>query len=367
MHVISGLHVGGAEMMLYRLLANSQSQDAVVVSFTSQGELATKIRQLGIEVIELNRGSLIATCRQLLSLIDQHKPQLIQSWLYRADLIAGIAARIKRTPVAWNVRQTQVGVVQGQRHIWLTQRLNALLSWFLPTKIVYCAEAARLSHEAIGYAKQKSVVINNGIDTEKYALHENLRRKQRQDWEVFNNDVVIGMVGRFDPLKNHQRFVCIVNKVIKACPQHNIKAVLVGRGINKSNLTLMRTINALGLREKFLLIDETEDMVSAYSAMDIHLLTSDNEGWPNALGEALSMGLPCVSTDVGDVGVMMYDKSAVIDVNDESAFVQSVVNYVNLSSGERWKLAKMNRGFVQKNSSLESTVNGYDALYLSLV
>ncbi len=367
MHVISGLHVGGAEMMLYRLLSNSQlpAEQMVIVSLTQHGELASKIRQLDIEVIELQRSSFFTTLKQLKNIIDKYQPYLIQSWLYRADLLAGFAAKRKKIPVIWNVRQTQVAKIKSQEHIWLGQRINAILSKWLPKKIVYCAQAARHSHENIGFAKDKGIVIANGVDTEKYVFHESLRRAQRQSWDLFNNDVLIGMVGRFDPLKNHKRFIRVLKQVIDACPQHNIKAVLVGRGINQHNHTLVQQIQACQLKEHFLLIDQTEDVVSALSAMDIHVLTSDNEGWPNVLGEAMSVGLPCVATNVGDVSLMLYDKSAVIDIEDENRFVQKVIEYINLPSGERWKLAKANREFIHKNSSLETTVKRYDDLYLN--
>ncbi len=274
-------------------------------------------------------------------------------------------AKRKKIPLVWNVRQTQVAKVKNQEHIWIVQRINAVLSRWLPKKIVYCAEAARHSHENIGFARNKAVVIANGVDTEKYVSHENLRRSQRQSWELFNNDVLIGMVGRFDPLKNHQRFMRILKKVVDACPQHNIKAVLVGRGINQHNRELMIYAEKYHVKNRLLLIDETDDVVSTLNAMDVHVLTSDNEGWPNVLGEAMSVGLPCVATDVGDVNIMMYDKSAAIAPKDENRFAQKVAEYINLPSGERWKLAKMNREYIHKNSSLETTVKDYDDLYLS--
>ncbi len=80
MHVISGLHVGGAEMMLLRLLSSSQLpvERIIVVSLTQHGELASKIRQLGVEVIELPRSSFLNTLKQLGQLIDQRQPYLIQ-------------------------------------------------------------------------------------------------------------------------------------------------------------------------------------------------------------------------------------------------------------------------------------------------
>ena len=366
MHIVSGLHVGGAEMMLYRLLSHSRIQNTLVVSLNSHGELTKQIRQIGIDVIELDRGSLFITLKQLNVLIDQYHPTVLQSWLYRADLLAALAGWRKKVPVVWNVRQTEVGWVNSQAHIWWVQRLNAVLSRFLPKKIVYCAQAAKESHHAIGYASRKAEVIGNGIDIEKFTFHESVRRSQRQEWNIYNNDILIGMVGRFDPLKNHARFFRIFKQVTDLYSKGNIKGVLIGRGINAQNNELMQDLGRYGLSEKIILIDELTDVVPAYSAMDIHLLTSDNEGWPNVLAEAMSMGLPCVCTYVVDAKKILYDVTAAISINSEKQFSEKVIEYIKLSVNERWKLAKMNREKIQKKSSLQSTVDRYDDLYLNL-
>lgn len=370
MHIISGLHVGGAEMMLYRLLLNID-QPSLVISLTQHGELTEKIRQQGVEVIELERASIFSTVKKLLSLIDQHQPKLIQSWLYRADLIAGIAGRIKHIPVIWNVRQTQVARVVGQNHIWLIQRLNALLSYLLPKQIVYCAEAAKASHVDIGFSKKRAIVISNGVDTQTFFPNNALRSKQRQQWNIDHEEVLIGMVGRFDPLKNHSRFLRIIDQVIdhmiKACPHLVTKAVLVGRGINQDNTILTNLIAQYSLEDYVLLIDEVEDVVSVFNGLDMHILTSDNEGWPNVIGEALSVGLPCVATDVGDVASILIEQGTVFSVDDESGFANAVINQIikhsSMSDSQRQQQANNNHQFAQKQCSLQKTLKQYDDLY----
>jgi glycosyltransferase involved in cell wall biosynthesis len=334
-----------------------------VVSFTEKGELAEKIRQLGIEVIELKRGSFFAVFRQLIKLVNQYQPNVMQSWLYRADLVSGLVGRIKGIPVVWNIRQTQVAKVRGQNHIWLIQRLNALLSHILPRQIIYCAQAAKSSHEAIGFSRTKNLVINNGIDTNKFKSDESLRTRQRHQWEIDGDECLIGMVGRFDPLKNHARFLRIVSKAVQLCPELNIRAVLIGRGINKDNKELNSLIQKCQLNEQIILVDETDEIISALNAMDVHVLTSDNEGWPNVLGEALSVGLPCVTTNVGDVKMMMSDQDSVIAVNDENRFVDKLIEKMILQKEQRQQLAEQNRRFIHEHCSLESTVKEYDDLY----
>lgn len=367
MHIISGLSVGGAEMMLYRLLSYSQlQQQSIVVSLTADGELVDKIRQLGIEVIELERGSIISAIKQLSSVVEQRQPAMLQSWLYRADLLAAWVAWRKKLPLIWNVRQTEVGKVRGQTHIWWAQRLSAIVSKIIPRKIVYCAQAARVSHEKIGYAAAKGVVICNGIDTQKLVFDESLRRSQRQTWNAHNDEMLIGMVGRYDPLKNHARFLRVLRDVRMLCPKTDVKGVLVGRGIHSNNTALMTLIQQYGLVGQVLLVEEVADVLPVYCALDVHLLSSDNEGWPNVLAEAMSIGLPCVSTNVGDVAFILDEASAAIDIANEDQLAEKVAEYVQLSKSERWKLGKLNREKIQKNSSLQSSVARYDDLYLKI-
>ena len=367
MHVISGLHVGGAETMLYRLLSQSSLQkNSVVISLSSGGELTEKIRQLGVEVIELPRGSLFSTLKRLAEQVQLYKPNVLQSWLYRADLLTSWVAWRARIPLIWNVRQTEVAMVAQQSHIWWAQRMAVYVSKWLPKKIIYCAQAAKNSHEHIGYKQSKGMVINNGVDTQHFSMDESLRRAQRQDLGVLNDEMLVGMVGRFDPLKNHARFLRVLRDVIKQCPKQTVKGVLVGRGINIENDELMELIQRYDLVGKIELIEEVDNIQPLYCALDVHVLTSDSEGWPNVLAEAMSVGLPCVATDVGDVSGILSDRSEVINRNNETQIAKKVVEFVQLPKSERWKIGKLNREKIQQNSSLQSAVERYDDLYLNI-
>ena len=239
MHVISSLNIGGAEMMLYRLLQRSNTSPSIVVSLTKGGELTAQIRKLNIEVIEIERTSLIQSLFLLQKIVKKFQPKVIQSWLYRADLLSLIISGKQKIPVIWNIRQTEVGRVKNQFHIWFIQRLNAKLSK-MPHLIVYCANAAKLSHESIGYHSNHAVVIPNGVDTEKYDFNEQLRKQYREKWNIDPDEIVIGMIGRFDPLKNHARFCRIFRKVQEHFSEKSLKAMLVGRGINQENTELTK-------------------------------------------------------------------------------------------------------------------------------
>jgi len=367
MHVISGLHTGGAEMMLLRLLKQQKvvvKENTIVVSLTQGGAIAEGLREAGIKVVQLPRASFIKSFVALNRLVSEYNPNLIQSWLYRADLLAGLVGRLRRVNVIWNVRQTETARVNGQVHIWVIQRLNALLSYIIPSEIVYCAHAAKKSHQGIGYSKSKGVIISNGVDTERFLPDMKLKANKRHSLGIADDEFVIGMVARLDPLKNHERFFRVMNDVFKSKLQQKIRLLLVGRNIDTSNTALSYMLEQYDLEDESLLVGEQEDIPSFLNAMDIHLLTSDSEGWPNVLGEAMSSGCLCVATDVGDVShILKMDSDSVVAKHDEVAMAKRITRFIGMSEQERVNWSKEARESIQQQYSLDETIEQYNRLY----
>src|SRR5581483_4094369 len=101
-------------------------------------------------------------------LVRSTRPDVVQTWLYHADLIGGLAARSLRIPVVWGVRQTAPDTAGNKRHTRLAAALGARLSSVVPARIVCNSEAARLDHVAMGYDASRMVVIPNGVDTDRF-------------------------------------------------------------------------------------------------------------------------------------------------------------------------------------------------------
>lgn len=366
-HIISGLHVGGAEMMLYRLLQNTSYQEAVVVSLKSEGKVSTMIRELNIPVYHLgltrNPFSL-SNLSELTRLIEKYQPHVVQSWLYAADLLGGYIVKRNNRPIVWNIRQSETAWVAKQWHIACMQRLSAFLSKGLPDKIVYCAHTAKKSHQAIGYRKQDSLVVANGVDTDRFVRNQSVRERIRKQWGIDDDTKAIGMVGRYDVLKNQHRFLRVFSKVLQQFEQP-LKAVLIGRGINEDNDALVQDIKRLGLEKHCLLLGESSEIPEIMNGLDIHLLTSDNEGWPNVLAEAMSCELPCIATKVGDVAEILGSAEYVVHVDNENEMVNACNKLLAMNNQQLRKIGEQHRQRVIEHFSLSKTVSDYDALYLS--
>ena len=165
-HIITGLNNGGAEGVLFRLCAFDASNTHIVISLMDEGKYGPLLRDAGITVYSLNMragkvslGGLI----KLYKLLRLLRPDVVQTWMYHADLIGGLVAKVAGVKsVFWNVRHSTLEPGKSKRSTILVAKTSAYLSSWVPNRIVYCAHSAQAVHEAIGYKVGKAVVIANG-------------------------------------------------------------------------------------------------------------------------------------------------------------------------------------------------------------
>ena len=368
MHVITGLKVGGAERMLLRLLNHTRHR-AIVVSLTDRGQLGEKIESLGVPVhcMGLSRNlSVLQGLAKLKSVMRQYRPAVVQSWLYAADFLCSFATASLNIPLWWNVRQSETHWVREQWHVGINQRINARLSSRWPDGIVYCADAARQTHHRIGYQGRIETVIPNGIDTQAFIPSDDRRNRLRKNWvsDVTQSTVILGIVGRYDPLKNHDRFLEVMARLRQQLGRdREVIALMVGRNIDNNNSDLMSKVMALGLGDHCHLLGERDDIGDLMNAMDLVLLTSNSEGWPNVLGEAMACGRICVSSDVGDVALVTAEAGFVVNPVTTMDFVAKCEQALNLDEASRIQLQQRARQRIVDHFSIERAVKQYDTLY----
>ena len=167
-HIISGLNDGGAEAVLFRLCTHDTAHQHVVISLSDEGKYGQQLLGKGIVVHALgmrpNRPSPLAFWR-LVRLLRSHKPDVVQTWMYHADLLGGLAARMAGIKtIVWGIHHTTLEPGKSKKTtIWIA-KLLAKLSWWLPSRIAVCAQRAMDVHEALGYDRSKMRFIPNGYD-----------------------------------------------------------------------------------------------------------------------------------------------------------------------------------------------------------
>lgn len=369
-HLITSLATGGAETALFRLVTatDRRKQEQVVISLTDEGVYGPRLREAGISVFALGmqrgRFSLSAFLR-LVRLLRQQKPDVIQTWLYHADLLgllAGGIAGIRR--IAWNIRcsVTDERYVRGQAGVVL--RLLALLSP-IPRAVVSNSTAGQRVHTSLGYRPRQWRIIPNGLDIATFRPDPTAYRDMRVELGVPPETLLVGLVARYDPLKDYPTFLQTAVRVIRR--RRDVHFVAVGSGVSPANKDLARLLRHLAISDRVHLLGERRDTPRLNAAFDVAMCTSTGEGFPNVLIEAMSCGVPCVSTDVGDAAVVIADTGLVAPAADPDKLAEAVLQLVETDPVRRHARGAAARQRVQEHYSLPIMVAHYQALYDSLI
>ncbi|MFZ5893970.1 MAG: glycosyltransferase [Myxococcota bacterium] len=366
-HVITGLGTGGAELMLARLLPQLEKagMPTLVVSLKGQGELADLIRRQGTPVIslELERPKRwIPNSASLGRALRSFRPTVVQTWMYHADLLGGLAARFAlRCPVVWNLRTTTPAVLAGRQGL---VRACARLSRYLPERIVCCSHSAVQAHTEFGYDASKMTVIHNGFDLTQLWPDREAGHSLRRELGIAEGARVIGLVARFDPLKDHENFVLAARRLIDLEPRAVF--VLCGDGIDRHNGRLWGWVEREGLASRFHLLGRRTDLRRVNSAFDVASCSSHAEGMPNVVGEAMACGVPCVTTDVGDSALLVGDTGCVVPPRDPEALAQGWASLLAHGEAELRAQGERARARIAERFSIDLAAEAYVALYSKL-
>jgi glycosyltransferase involved in cell wall biosynthesis len=369
-HVIAGLELGGAEMMLYKLLAATDRRrfDPAVISLSDNGPLAARIAALGVPVTALGmpRGCLRARpLAHLARRLRARRTGVVHTWMYHADLLGGAFARATGdAKVIWGVRGS-LDPRLSKRSSRMTARACALSSRWLPDRIVSCSERLAEVHVQLGYDRARMMVIPNGFDLSRFSPREELRARTRENLGVERDAPLVGIVGRFDPQKDHGTFVRAAGELARA--REDVRFVMCGPGVDSANQALARWIAEAGIAERCRLLGAVEDPCGVLNALDVLVCSSAfGEGFPNVLGEAMACGVVCVSTDVGDAAKILADTGGVVEPRDWQALAREVLDVLEMPLAARVALGRRARARVEQHYSLASVAQRFQALYLEL-
>lgn len=369
-HIIIGLNIGGAELMLKRLIESHREQPGIehsVISLTDRGVLGEKLSKQGVAVHCLGMSSIIKGPRtffKLRKLLQALRPDVVHTWMYHADLLGGLAASSAGiNNLVWSVRTTHLNTGVSKITV-LIRRLCAMLSARLPNVIVCAADASRKVHEAVGYAPNKMQVIPNGFELDKSMSLEVTGAHVRNELGISNDYTLVASVGRYNPDKDHKTFIDAAGKV--AAQHKDVRFMMVGRDLEHSNPQLMAMIDATGQADAFYLLGERNDVPACLQACDIFCLHSVTEGFPNVLGEAMAVGLPCITTDVGDAAYLLDNLEWVVPAASPDKLADKLDAMLSLSASEREALGQTAASRVREHFTMSVISQRYYDLYLLL-
>ncbi len=358
---IRSLNAGGAErqlMVTAKGLAK-RGYKVTVLTFYSGGFYADELKNTQVQLLSLDKkgrwdvfGFLWCLCK----ILRQQSPDVIYSFLGTANIFTVlICPFIYRTKLVWGVRASNMDL---DKYDWLSRwsyRLECNLSKFADL-IIANSNAGKDYAVAHGFPKEKMVVIPNGINTNKFRPDKTTGKQLREAWGVSENEKLIGVVGRIDPMKGLPTFLEAVNIIRQSHSQ--VRFVWVGTGDADYEQSMHQLAEQLGLGKAMIWAGRHSDMLAVYNAFDMASSSSYGEGFPNVLGEAMACGVPCVVTDVGDSAMLVGDTGFVVSAKDSQALAAAWSKVLSFNNIEFKNLSVVARDRVVNEFSINALIDG---------
>ena len=220
-HIVISLDIGGAERMIERLVEETSKDSTVhqtIICLRDYGTIGRKLKKKGFEITSLGMSSVVLApiiFYKLAKILKIKRPNAVYTWMYHSMIIGGLAASFCGVKnIIWMIRNTEIP--QGKFSLTsVIRKLCSILSSYIPDKIVCNAEAGRLFHLKLGFCKENMIVVSNGYNMNSFKPSNNIRKKTRSNLNLAEDSLVVGIVGRFDPLKDHENFVKAAGEISK--------------------------------------------------------------------------------------------------------------------------------------------------------
>lgn len=313
--MIRSLNIGGAERQLVNLASGlrERGHEVTVAVFYANGPLERELVDAKVSVIALRKSSrwdVLPFLVRLISAVRSTEPEVIYGFLSTSNILTiCLKFFFPNIRMIWGVRASDVNLSEYDWLARLNYRIECRLSKF--ADLIICNSYAGLEYAARnGFPREKMKVIPNGIDTDFFKPDAEAGKKVRLNWGVAENEILIGLAARLDPMKDHATFLRAAATLAK--DRSDVRFVCIGGGSGTYKNDLYRLAIESGLDGRLIWAGIRNDMPAVYSALDIAVSSSCSEGFSNAIAEAMACGVPCVVTDVGDSAMIVGEYGVVI-------------------------------------------------------
>jgi glycosyltransferase involved in cell wall biosynthesis len=359
--VLPSLEAGGTErQLLYLLKGLQESHECSVICTRTGGAWADAARANGARVHELNTwgGRDLRIRGRARTVFQIERPHIVHTFLFGLDLATNRAARDAGVPIVVAGRR-ELAAWMKPRHVRAQQKANELVDCIVANSEAVADFAAHQEE----LCRDKIRVIYNGIDAQSFAAKSNPAR-MRATLRIPDGNRVIGMLANFSPVKDHALFVAAAAVLMQR--RQNNHFVLAGSGPLRNEIE--RDIREKGMQDSFTIASPLDDVASFLGALDVCVLTSQREGFPNAVLEAMALGRPIVAATVGGIPELIEDgvSGLLVASREPSDFANTIARCLDDQPMAK-ALGIQAQRRVQSEFSVDRMVKGYRALYAELL
>ncbi|QWE00794.1 glycosyltransferase [Polynucleobacter sp. JS-Mosq-20-D10] len=359
-HIITDLNIGGAERALYTLVTSGLEEKftSSVISLRSDGHYGPLLREFGIPVTSLNINSFSSLMLALPRLKDEivnRKPDIIQGWMYHANLFALLGSLFmpKYSKVIWNIRLSLEDIKRRKITTRFVVKLGAIFSKQV-CAIIYNSNRSLAQHKSYGYICTNQLMIPNGFDVARWIPDNESTKAIRLKYGINADQKIIGFVGRGDDQKDIPNLCSAFSLVQQAVP--GVTMLCIGPNVYDYR---PRNIPLYGV----IFTGAQKDIEKLMPGFDILCLSSRSEGFPNVLGEAMSCAVPCVTTNVGDASEIVGDTGWVVDPADNFALAAALIAALQMDLTEMKVMGNKARERVIQEYGIHNIVSRYVEFY----
>jgi glycosyltransferase involved in cell wall biosynthesis len=344
------MNLGGAERQLLLLCKELQVViDLDIITLDSSGPLLEKYKEVfpNLKVFDSSKDSFLILLKKLITEIRTQKPNLVITWLYKADILGGIAAKLAgRLPVIWSARNSDLPSFSYAKRV-----LMGMFSRAIPSAVVANGEPAINFHESIGYPARKITLIPNLLAPWTMSFRSNSRLLNSEKWD---RPLRVGIAARQVSGKGILETIHALDGL-----DASIVLTIIGQETpESSNWKLSGSYRDYIVNE----IKDENQLAEWFRELDVYLMASTHwESQPNSLLEAMAIGCPVLVSDVIDLGEMV-SKECLFSFKNSGALVQSLDLLASLETQKVTNLVIQQQQKVYKEFSTNAVISQWELL-----
>ena len=362
---------GGAEAQLAELVKHLDKSkfEVTVVTFYPGGRHFERVQSIpSVRLFSMDkkgRWDMFGFFMRLRKLFREVRPQIVCAYSGANEAVF-LMGKLFRAKTVLSIRSS---FMNPDKYDWLhalLQNMGRYLSHHC-SLVISNSQAGKDEYAKVGYCGEKITVIRNGFDIDLYRPDRSLGSALRAEWGVSSDQILIGQIGRIDPMKDHPTFLRAA--AIFAKERVDVRFVCIGgRGSDAYRVELETMAKELDLQDRLVWAGVQNDMPTVYNALDINTISSAfGEGVPNALGEAMCCEVPCVTTDVGDAAYLRSDPRWVVPIGDVEGIVARWRILLAMKPEERVEIGKASRVRILSECTPEKLTEQTESAFLNLV